>query len=87
MPHSSNYSVCGPNVFWPAFKWNLFSSTLTRCYLVISDWNLRNSMGEQGDERRGQSLCDKRDNNFVWKNISPNLTFLQTDLFVIDKKT
>ena len=37
-----------------------------------------------GEERRGQTLCDKRDNNFVWNNFSP---FLQTDLFVKDQKT
>ena len=35
--------------------------------------NLRNRTGE---ERRRQTLFDKRDNNFVWKNISPNYTFL-----------
>ena len=22
------------------------------------------------------TLCDKRDNNFVWNNLTPNLTFL-----------
>ena len=35
--------------------------------------NLRNRTGE---ERRRQILCDKRDNNFVWNNFSPNFTFL-----------
>ena len=35
--------------------------------------NLSNRTGE---ERRRQTLCDKRDNNFVSKNISPNYTFL-----------
>ena len=32
-------------------------------------------------------MCDKRDNNFVWNNFSPNFTFLLTDLFVKDQKT
>ena len=35
--------------------------------------NLRNRTGEG---RRRQTLCDKRDNNFVWNNFSPNFTFL-----------
>ena len=35
--------------------------------------NLRNRTGE---ERRRQTLCDKRDNNFIWNNFSPNFTFL-----------
>ena len=46
--------------------------------------NLRNRTGK---ERRRQSLCDKRDNSFVWNNFSPNLTFLYTDLFVKGQKT
>ena len=35
--------------------------------------SLRNGMGE---ERRRQTLCDKRDNNFVWNNFSPHFTLL-----------
>ena len=35
--------------------------------------NLRNRTGE---ERRRQTLRDKRDNNFVWNNFSPKFTFL-----------
>ena len=35
--------------------------------------NLRNRTGEGG---RRQTLCDKRDNNFVCNNFSPNFTFL-----------
>ena len=35
--------------------------------------NLRNRTGE---ERRRQTLCDKRDNNFVWNNFSLNIAFL-----------
>ena len=46
--------------------------------------NLHNRTGE---ERRRQTLCDKRDNNFVWNKFSPNFTLLQTDLFVKDQKT
>ena len=46
--------------------------------------NLRRRKGE---ERRRQTLCDKRDNNFLSNNFSPNFTFLSTDLFVKDRKT
>ena len=46
--------------------------------------NLRNRTGEGG---KRQTLCDKRDNNFAWKNIPPNFSFLLTDLFVKDQKT
>ena len=35
--------------------------------------SLRNRTGE---ERRRQTLCDKRDNNFVWKNFPPSFTLL-----------
>ena len=44
---------------------------------------LRNRTGE---ERRRQTLCDKRDNNFAWKNLPPNFTFPKTDLFVEEHK-
>ena len=37
--------------------------------------NLRKQVG-RGIERRRQSLCDKRDNNFDWNKFSPNLTSL-----------
>ena len=30
-----------------------------------------------GKWKRRQTLCDKRDNNFVWNNISPNFTFFK----------
>ena len=43
--------------------------------------NLRNRKGEGGNR---QTLCDKRDNKFAWKNIPPNFSFLLTDLFVKD---
>ena len=46
--------------------------------------SLRNRTGE---ERRRQTLCDKRDNNSVWKNLPANFTFLSTDLFVEELKT
>ena len=46
--------------------------------------NLRNRTGEK---RRRQTLCDKRDYNFGWKNFPPNFTFLCTDLFLRDQKT
>ena len=45
--------------------------------------NLRNRTGE---ERRRQTLCDKHDNNFAWKNLPPNFTFPKTDLFVEEHK-
>ena len=35
--------------------------------------SLRNRTGE---ERRRQTLCDKRDNNFVWNNFPPSFTLL-----------
>ena len=31
-------------------------------------------------------LCDKRDNNSVWNNLTPNLTFLLTDVFAKTRK-
>ena len=45
--------------------------------------NSRNKTEEKG---RRQTLCDNRDNNFVWKIISPNYTFFWTDRFVEDEK-
>ena len=39
-----------------------------------------------GDERRLQTLCDKRDNNFVGTIFPPNFIFLQTDTFVKEQK-
>ena len=41
--------------------------------------NLRNKTGE---ERRRQTLCNKRDNNFVWNNFTPNFTFLRNIFFL-----
>ena len=35
--------------------------------------SLRNRTGEEG---RRQTLCDRRDNNFVWKNFPPSFTLL-----------
>ena len=53
-----------------------------------------NDRSERGDEKdraslvnRRQTLCDKRENNFVWKNFPPNFTPLKTDLFVKHQKT
>ena len=28
------------------------------------------------DERRWQTVCDKRDNNFVWTKVPPNFTLI-----------
>ena len=42
--------------------------------------NLRNRTGETGEERRRQTLCDKRDNNFVWNNFSPDFFFKEISL-------
>ena len=47
--------------------------------------NLRNRTGETGEERRRQTLCDKRDNNFVWNNFSPDFFFIE--ISVKDQKT
>ena len=58
-------------------------------YFIIapsSTFSLVNLRNRTGEERRRQTLCDKRDNNFVWNNFSPNFTFLYTDLFVKDQK-
>ena len=53
-----------------------------------------NDRSERGDEKdraslvnRRQTLCDKRENNFVWKKFPPNFTPLKTDLFVKHQKT
>ena len=35
--------------------------------------SLRNRTGE---ERRRQTLCDRLDNNFVWKNFPPSFTLI-----------
>ena len=48
---------------------------------------LVNLCNRSGEERRRQILCDKRDNNFVWNQISLNFTSLWTDLSVKDQKT
>ena len=60
------------------------SQVLMGSWLRLALVNLRNRTGE---ERTRQTLCDKRDNNFVWNNVSPNFTFLETDLFAKDQKT
>ena len=39
----------------------------------ISELSIRNRTGE---ERRRQTLCDKHDINFVWKNVPSNFTLL-----------
>ena len=40
----------------------------------LKSWlSFRNRTGE---ERRLQTLCDKRYSNFVWNNFSPDFTFL-----------
>ena len=48
---------------------------------------LVNLCNRSGEERRRQTLCDKRDNNYVWNHISLNFTSLWTDLSVKDQKT
>ena len=45
--------------------------------------NLRNRTGE---ERRRQTLCDKRDNNFFLKKPFAKLHISKTDLFVEEQK-
>ena len=52
----------------PVVKWR--SRSVAKSANLV---HLRNSTGE---EIRRQTLCDKRDNNFVWNNFSPNFTFL-----------
>ena len=58
----------------------------TGCDFAPTD-NSELTQQEEGEGRRRQTLCDKRDNNFVCNNFSPNFTFLNTDLFVKDQKT
>ena len=41
------------------------------CFIWLTSVNMRN---------RRHTLCDKRENNYVWKKFPPNFTFLQTDL-------
>jgi len=43
-------------------------------------------MQQNGRGRRRQTLCDKRDNNFVLKNFPPIFTLFLTDLIVKDQK-
>ena len=45
--------------------------TLPKAYAEWTD--VRNRTEEGG--RRQTLMCDKRDNNFVWKNLPPNFTF------------
>ena len=45
----------------------------TDCVIHWTVVGLRNRTGE---ERRRQTLCDKRDNNFVRKTFPPIFTFL-----------
>ena len=41
---------------------------------------------QNGRGRRRQTLCDKRDNNFILKNFPPNFTLFLTDPIVKDQK-
>ena len=52
---------------------HVFALSGTLSCLLQTRVSLRNRMGE---ERRRQTLCDKCDNNFVWKTFPPNFTFL-----------
>ena len=54
---------------WGARRLNCFGSTELKIVKIV---NLRTITAE---ERRRQTLCDKRDNNYVWKSIPPNVTF------------
>ena len=53
---------------YPVVKW--------RSRSVAKSANLVHLRNRTGEEIRRQTLCDKRDNNFVWNNFSPNFTFL-----------
>ena len=37
---------------------------------------IRSLRNRTGEERRRKTLCDKRDNNLVWKTLPPNFTLL-----------
>ena len=58
-------------------NWHAGSQILQGCHL-------RKGTAEG---KRRQTLCDKRDNNSVWKQFPPNFTFLLKDLFVKDPNT
>ena len=54
----------------------------------LNDRNARSNGKDRASlVNRRQTLCDKRENNFVWKNFPPNFTPLKTDLFVKHQKT
>ena len=44
-------------------------------------------MQRDAEGRRWQTLCNKHDNNSVWKQFPPNFTVLLKDLFVKDQST
>ena len=65
-----NYSVNQCNETNRVHLFACLIETFNSCDILV---NLRNRTGEK---RRRQTLCDKRDNNFVWNNFSPKFTFL-----------
>ena len=72
--------------------WNGFFESSQRCNEpIMLHWvqiailvNLRNRAEE---ERRRQTMCDKRDNSFAFALLPPKFTFLWTDLFVEEQET
>ena len=47
---------------------------------------IREIAKQNGRGRRRQTLCDKRDNNFVLKSVPPIFTLFLTDPIVKDQK-
>ena len=48
---------------------------LSRNVIVCKSKPIVNLRNRKGEERRQQTLCDNRDNNFFSNNFSPNFTF------------
>ena len=53
----------------------------------INLWTTQRVRKGTAEGRRRQTLCEKRDNNSVWKQFPPNFTFRLKDLFVKDQNT
>ena len=45
-------------------------------FIGVLTETIANFSNRTGEERGWQTLCDKRDNNFVWKDFALNFTFL-----------
>ena len=55
---------------------NTYLTDFPTCQAILSTDSTNLSTQQDGEEGPRQTLCDKHDKNFVWKNLSPNFTFL-----------